>query len=98
MAAKYSTGALVAVGLGAWIIGLGMGGRVMAQYCVEACPDVLNRNQRRRRRRVAGQARELGTYPEQLPPGWHDAGYTTAGGTSHRAPAFHERLYARRPW
>lgn len=45
MARQWSTGALVAVGLGAWFVGLGMGGRIMARYCVETG---LVRNPRRR--------------------------------------------------
>lgn len=77
MAAKYSTGALVAVGLGAWIIGLGMGGRVMAQYCVEACPDVLNRNRRRRRRSQLSRFSGAGYRPgqEAHAQAWREAGY-----------------------
>ncbi len=36
MAARtWSTGEVVLVGIGVWLIGLGMGGRIMAQYCVE---------------------------------------------------------------
>ncbi len=59
--AQWSTGTLVAVGLGAAFLGLGLGGRIMAQFCVQACPQLLNttapvkmaRNRHRNRRRMA---------------------------------------------
>ena len=41
---------MVAVGLGAMFVGIGLGGRVMANYCVAACPEILNRNPRGHRR------------------------------------------------
>ena len=53
MPAKYSTGALIAAGLVGWLVGLGMGGRVMAQYCSEQGM-MTERNQRRRRMYARG--------------------------------------------